>query len=116
MFDNKNIELDFNVLNATSANCPSTDQPLSAMAVIARAAHFATRLTVRETEVMYWVARGKSDWQIGQILLISGKTANYHVERAKRKLGVSTRLQAVVAATLAGLIKPAGPDADTSAA
>ncbi len=59
-------------------------------------------LTRRECQVLDWIAQGKSDWQIGQILSISAKTVNYHVENAKRKLGVATRIQAVVAAIRAG--------------
>ena len=55
-------------------------------------------LTPREVECLHWVAAGKSDWQIGQILNISAKTVNYHIENVKRKFGVATRIQAVVAA------------------
>ncbi|HEY1244307.1 MAG TPA: helix-turn-helix transcriptional regulator [Hyphomicrobiaceae bacterium] len=62
------------------------------------------RMTARESEVLAWVAAGKSDWAIGQILKISGKTVNFHVENAKRKLGAGTRVQAVVAAMRVGLI------------
>lgn len=55
-------------------------------------------LTRRELEVVRWIAAGKSDWQVGQILSISGKTVNFHVENVKRKFGVASRIQAVVAA------------------
>ena len=61
-------------------------------------------MTARESEILAWVAAGKSDWAIGRILNISGKTVNFHVENAKRKLGVGTRLQAVMAAMRSGLI------------
>jgi DNA-binding CsgD family transcriptional regulator len=64
----------------------------------------STRMTARESEVLAWVAAGKSDWAIGQILNISGKTVNFHVENAKRKLGAGTRVQAVIAAMRVGLI------------
>ena len=63
------------------------------------------RMTARESEVLGWVAAGKSDWAIGQILHISGKTVNFHVENAKRKLGVGTRLQAVLEAVRCGIIQ-----------
>jgi len=63
-------------------------------------------LTARESECLEWVALGKSDWEIGAILDISPKTVNHHVERAKRKLDVSTRMQAVTAALRQGLIRP----------
>lgn len=62
-------------------------------------------LTRREIEVLAWLADGKSDWQIGQILGVSAKTVNFHVENAKRKFGVATRIQAVVAAVRQGTIR-----------
>jgi len=61
-------------------------------------------MTARESEVLVWVAAGKSDWAIGRILNISGKTVNFHIENAKRKLGVGTRLQAVLTAVRNGII------------
>jgi DNA-binding CsgD family transcriptional regulator len=64
-------------------------------------------LTPREREVLSWVALGKSDWQIAQILLISHKTVNFHVERAKRRLNVGTRVQAAIIAHSHGLLDPA---------
>lgn len=57
-----------------------------------------TPLTRRETECLAWAARGKSDWETSRILGISSSTVNAHVEGAKRKLGVSNRNQAVMAA------------------
>ena len=63
-------------------------------------------LTQREIEVLTWIAYGKSDWQIGQILQISDKTVNFHVENMKRKLGVATRMQVVVQAVHEGKIPP----------
>lgn len=41
--------------------------------------------TAREIEILHWIARGKSDWEIGEILQISAKTVNFHVENSKRK-------------------------------
>jgi DNA-binding CsgD family transcriptional regulator len=61
-------------------------------------------LTPREAQVLNWIATGKSDWQIGQILDISNKTVNYHAENLKRKYGVATRIQMVVAAVRDGQI------------
>jgi LuxR family quorum-sensing system transcriptional regulator CciR len=42
------------------------------------------------------VARGKSDWEIGQLLGISESTAHKHIEDAKRRFRVTTRIQLVV--------------------
>lgn len=55
-------------------------------------------LSPRERECLRWVAIGKTNWEIGQIVDISENTVHYHLERAKRKLKVSTRTQAVVKA------------------
>lgn len=57
----------------------------------------AISLTSREAEIARWMAAGKSDWEIGQILRISSKTVNFHAENIKRKCGVATRVQAIVA-------------------
>ena len=59
-------------------------------------------LTERELECLRWASVGKSDWEIGGILTISSKTVNYHIENAKRKFGVATRVQAIVAALRLG--------------
>ncbi|MBL8538265.1 MAG: helix-turn-helix transcriptional regulator [Hyphomonadaceae bacterium] len=56
-------------------------------------------LTKRQREVLALCAEGKSDWEIAQLLQISPVTAHEHVETAKRKLGVRTRIQAVALAT-----------------
>jgi DNA-binding CsgD family transcriptional regulator len=53
-----------------------------------------TFLTRREAECLRWVLKGKSDTDIGEILGISHTTAHFHIERAKKKLGVKTRTQA----------------------
>jgi DNA-binding CsgD family transcriptional regulator len=55
-------------------------------------------MTPRELECMRWVALGKTDEEIGVILAISARTARFHVENAKKKLGVTTRVQAVAEA------------------
>lgn len=61
-------------------------------------------LSRRECECLKWIAAGKTDWEIGAILALSEKTVNVYVERAKRKLGVQTRTQAIVYALRGGLI------------
>lgn len=61
-------------------------------------------LTRREADCLRWVAQGKSDWEIGSILNISESTAHWYVESAKRKIGVATRMQAVVGAIAEGVI------------
>lgn len=58
----------------------------------------APQLTERERRCLEYVAQGKSDWAIGQILGLSQSTVHHHVERAKKRLGTATRVQAVVQA------------------
>lgn len=54
------------------------------------------RLTLRERQCLELVARGKSDWVVSKLLGISERTVHNHIERAKRRLGVATRVQAIV--------------------
>jgi LuxR family transcriptional regulator, quorum-sensing system regulator BjaR1 len=61
-------------------------------------------LTPREADCLRWVAQGKSDWEIGEILKISERTAHWYIECAKRKLGVATRIQAVMNAVANNLL------------
>jgi DNA-binding CsgD family transcriptional regulator len=62
------------------------------------------RLTARELECLQWVASGKTDWEIGRLIGIAAPTAHYHVERAKKRLGVRSRVQAVALLTLHGML------------
>jgi DNA-binding response OmpR family regulator/DNA-binding CsgD family transcriptional regulator len=48
-------------------------------------------LTAREAEVLTWIARGKSNNEISEILTISPRTVNKHLERVFVKLGVENR-------------------------
>lgn len=66
--------------------------------------HAPTALTPRECSCLVWVARGKSDVEIAQLTSLSRRTVHHTIERAKRRLGVTTRVQAVVLALEQGLI------------
>jgi len=56
------------------------------------------KLTCREAEILMWVARGKTNKEIGIILNSSPRTVNKHLEHVFEKLGVSTRAAAVAIA------------------
>jgi DNA-binding NarL/FixJ family response regulator len=56
------------------------------------------KLTQRESEVLHWVIKGKTNRDIGEILGTSPRTVNKHLEHVFVKLGVETR---TAAATLA---------------
>jgi DNA-binding response OmpR family regulator/DNA-binding CsgD family transcriptional regulator len=52
-------------------------------------------LTEREAEVLFWLSRGKTNREIGQILTMSPRTVNKHLEPVYRKLSVENRTTAV---------------------
>jgi DNA-binding response OmpR family regulator len=58
--------------------------------------HFA--LTAREADVLLWIAKGKSNRDIGEILGLSSRTVNKHLEQIYVKLGVENRASAAVKA------------------
>jgi DNA-binding CsgD family transcriptional regulator len=71
----------------------------------------AHSLTLREREVLWWAAQGKSAWEIGEILHIAKRTVDQHTQNAVRKLGAVNRTQAVAMALRERLIgnnPPAG--------
>jgi DNA-binding CsgD family transcriptional regulator len=55
-------------------------------------------LTAREAEVLYWVVKGKTNRDIGDILGTSPKTVTKHLEHVFEKLGVETRTAAAALA------------------
>ncbi len=56
------------------------------------------QLTPRETDVLAWVAKGKTNRDIGEILGMSPRTVNKHLEHIYVKLGVETRSAAAALA------------------
>lgn len=55
-------------------------------------------LTARESEVLFWMGKGKTDGEIAAICAVSLRTAQKHAENIYIKLGVETRTSAVMAA------------------
>jgi len=55
-------------------------------------------LTPRESEVLAWVAKGKTNAEVGVILQMSDRTVQKHLEHVYQKLGVGTRTTATVRA------------------
>jgi DNA-binding response OmpR family regulator len=65
-----------------------------------------THLNDREAETLTWAARGKTSVQIAEMLNMPKRTVDFHLDNARAKLGVSSRTEAAVKATVGRLIKP----------
>lgn len=64
------------------------------------------RLTDRERQCLAWTARGKTSWEVGNILGITEGTVLFHLNNSMRKLHVFSKHHAVVKAIMLGLIAP----------
>ncbi len=58
----------------------------------------ALLLTRRESQVLYWLANGKTNREIAEILTMSPRTVNKHLEQVFPKLGVENRTAAAARA------------------
>lgn len=63
-----------------------------------------TPLTSREIEVLAWTADGKTSSEVGQIMNITERTVNFHVNNSLEKLGVVNKTACVVKAVMLGLL------------
>jgi DNA-binding CsgD family transcriptional regulator len=81
----------------------------SADTLLLRETHSETELTAREQEVLTWVARGRTNAQIAELLWLAPSTVRKHLENVYGKLGVKTRTAA--AARFLGVIH-AGSEED----
>lgn len=61
-------------------------------------------LTDRQRDCVLWVARGKGDWEIGQILGISEETVALHIRNACERYGVNKRTLLVIRALFDGTL------------
>jgi DNA-binding NarL/FixJ family response regulator len=82
------IGTDEYLLRLTEAEAPSDSQLLRE----------SLGLTAREAEVLAWIARGKSNRNISEILGISARTVDKHLEQIYAKLGVENRASAAALA------------------
>jgi DNA-binding NarL/FixJ family response regulator len=83
-------------LIAEFARVPAAPEPPKAL----------QRLTEREREVLELVARGRSNAGIATELFVGATTVKTHVGRVLTKLGLRDRIQAVIYAYEAGMIRP----------
>ncbi|HYD80170.1 MAG TPA: autoinducer binding domain-containing protein [Paucimonas sp.] len=61
-------------------------------------------LTAREKEVLRWTAEGKTAGEVAQILSMSERTVNFHVNNIVVKFGASNKTQAAVKAAALGML------------
>ncbi|MGN6125778.1 MAG: response regulator [Humibacter sp.] len=64
------------------------------------------RLSPREAEVLRLLARGRSNSEIADALVIADTTVKTHIARIEQKLGARDRTQLVVAAYELGFVRP----------
>ncbi|HKC03244.1 MAG TPA: LuxR family transcriptional regulator [Sphingomicrobium sp.] len=64
----------------------------------------APQLTDRQRDCVVWAARGKSDWEIAQILGISHETVIQHLKQARERYGVTKRTMLAVSTLFDGTI------------
>jgi DNA-binding NarL/FixJ family response regulator len=83
--------------------------PEAMRAIVGRPANsddaYRVQLTDRELETLGLVARGLTNPQIADHLVVSVSTVNFHVHNVLDKLGAKTRTEAVVIASREGLIE-----------
>jgi two-component system NarL family response regulator len=65
-------------------------------------------LSERERQVLQYIANGRSNKEIGQVLYISENTVKAHVKSILTKLDAMGRTEAIAIATKRGLIRPVG--------
>jgi DNA-binding NarL/FixJ family response regulator len=90
-----------------AAFCRQPETSLAALAAM-------DELTPREKEVLALLARGLSNAEIAERLIVSRGTVKTHVERVLMKLDLRDRIQAVVLAYETGLVTPGQADPENA--
>lgn len=78
------------------------------LARVARPAMWPTTVALsdREVETLTWAARGKTSAEIAQILSLTKRTVDFHIDNARVKLNATSRMHAAVKAAAGQLIEP----------
>jgi len=71
-----------------------------------------SKISDREIEVMMWISRGKSTWDIATILQIAESTVKFHTENLMKKLVAVNRAHAVSIAYSKGILSVASSAGD----
>jgi len=62
-------------------------------------------LSERQSEILYWMHEGKTNWEIAKILNLNELNVKYHIDQIFSKLDVRSRVNAVAKAHELGLLK-----------
>jgi DNA-binding response OmpR family regulator len=91
--------IDFEVLNAII---------VARLSRVSRTAFWPTEVSLneREIETLTWAARGKTSSEIAQIIGLSKRTVDFHLDNARVKLDASTRVEAAIKAASVRIIEP----------
>ena len=95
------VELERQVGNSAAVSSPAPDGRWSGL---------LSQLSERERDVLVWMARGLSNRDLAAKLFVSETTVKTHVSSVLSKLGLSSRVQAVVVAYEAGVVRPGEAD------
>jgi DNA-binding CsgD family transcriptional regulator len=71
------------------------------------------RLSGREAQILALIAQGHTNKSASDVLFVSRRTVEFHLANSYKKLGVSNRIQAILAASRLGLI-PTEPAFDAN--
>lgn len=63
-------------------------------------------LSERQSEILFWLHEGKTNWEIAKILNLTELNVKYHIDQIFTKLDVRSRVNAAAKAHDLGLIKP----------
>lgn len=63
-------------------------------------------LSDRQTDILYWLHEGKTNWEIAKILNLTELNVKYHIDQIFIKLDVRSRVHAVAKAHELGLLRP----------
>ena len=63
-------------------------------------------LNDREIETLTWVARGKTSAEVADLVGLTKRTVDFHLDNARVKLGAATRTEAAIKAAMGKLIEP----------
>jgi LuxR family transcriptional regulator, quorum-sensing system regulator CciR len=91
-----------NMLNAQLLGAFAFQSARRIAGLMASSGHVGRPLTPRQRDCLLWAMRGKSDWEIAQILNLSTATVTQHIDMARERYGVVKRLQLAVRAIYLG--------------